>query len=55
LLLAVTLGAVGGIIARLFGGDRVIPFGPALLVGGVLALFVGHDIVTWYLGLLGVA
>jgi len=55
LLLAVTLGAVGGIIARLAGGDRVIPFGPALLVGGVLALFVGHDIVTWYLGLLGVA
>lgn len=55
LLLAVTLGAVGGIIARLLGGDRVIPFGPALLVGGVVALFVGHDIVTWYLGLLGVA
>ncbi len=55
LLLSVTLGAVGGIIARMFGGERVIPFGPALLVGGVLALFVGHDIVTWYLGLLGVA
>lgn len=55
LLLAVTLGAVGGIVGRLFGGDRVVPFGPALLVGGVLALFVGHDIVAWYLALLGVA
>ena len=55
LLLAVTLGAVGGIVARLAGGDRVIPFGPALLLGGVLALFVGHDILSWYLGLLGVA
>ncbi len=55
LLLSVTLGAIAGIIARMFGGDRVIPFGPALLVGGLLALFVGHDIVAWYLGLLGVA
>ena len=55
LLLAVTLGAVGGIVGRLAGGGRIIPFGPALLLGGVLALFVGHDILTWYLGLLGVA
>ncbi|MEJ2358816.1 MAG: prepilin peptidase [Deinococcales bacterium] len=55
LLLAVVLGALGGIVARLAGGGRLIPFGPALLLGGVLALFVGHDILTWYLGLLGVA
>lgn len=53
LLLAVVLGAVGGVAARLAGGDRVVPFGPALLVGGVLALFLGHDLLSWYLGLLG--
>jgi len=55
LFLAVTLGAVAGIGVRLAGGDRVIPFGPALFVGGVLALFFGHGILTWYLGLLGAA
>ncbi len=53
LLLSVTVGAVAGIVARLAGGDRVVPFGPALVVGGVLALFLGHPILTWYLGLLG--
>ncbi|HKI58661.1 MAG TPA: prepilin peptidase [Trueperaceae bacterium] len=53
LLLAVVSGAVGGVAARLAGGDRVVPFGPALVLGGVLALFFGHAIVTWYLGLLG--
>lgn len=55
LLLSVTLGAVGGIVARMAGGGRVVPFGPALVVGGVLALFLGHPILTWYLGLLGAA
>ncbi len=53
LLLAVIAGALGGIAARLAGGDRVVPFGPALVLGGVLALFLGHDILSWYLGLLG--
>ncbi len=53
LFLAVTLGAVAGITVRLAGGDRVIPFGPALLVGGLLALLFGHGIVAWYLGLVG--
>ncbi len=53
LFLAVTLGAVAGVTARLAGGQRIIPFGPALLVGGVLALFFGHQIIAWYLGLLG--
>ncbi len=55
LLLAVVAGALGGIAARLAGGERVVPFGPALVLGGVLALFFAHDILAWYLGLLGTA
>lgn len=54
LLLAFIIGAVGGVIGRLFGGDRVIPFGPPLALGGLIALFVGPAILAWYLGLLGV-
>ena len=55
LFLAFVIGAVGGVISRLAGGDRVIPFGPPLILGGLLALFLGPSIITWYLGLLGVA
>jgi len=29
-----------------------IPFGPFLALGGVVALFAGHPILEWYLGLL---
>ena len=54
LLLAFIIGALGGVIGRLFGGDRVIPFGPPLALGGLIALFVGPAILAWYLGLLGV-
>jgi leader peptidase (prepilin peptidase)/N-methyltransferase len=54
LFLAVSIGALAGIAVRLAGGDRIIPFGPALLLGGLLALFFGHGIVAWYLSLLGV-
>lgn len=53
LLLAVVAGALGGVVVRLSGGDRVVPFGPALVLGGVLALFFGHAILAWYLGMLG--
>lgn len=53
LFLAVSVGAVGGLLGRmLFGGKRAIPFGPYLLAGGLLALFFGNAIVTWYLALL---
>lgn len=54
LFLAVTLGAIVGIGVRAAGGERIIPFGPALLLGGILSLFFGHGIISWYLGLLGV-
>lgn len=53
LFLAVFVGAVGGLLGRmLFGGKRAIPFGPYLLAGGLLALFFGDQVVTWYLALL---
>ncbi len=56
LFLAVTLGAVGGLLGRaLFGGKRTIPFGPYLLIGGLIALFFGDALVAWYLALLAPA
>lgn len=51
IFLAVTVGAIGGIIARLAGGERLIPFGPYLLIGALAALFFGDAVIAWYLGL----
>jgi leader peptidase (prepilin peptidase)/N-methyltransferase len=31
---------------------KVIPFGPFLAAGAVLAAFYGHEIISWYLSLL---
>ncbi len=53
IFLAVTIGAVGGVIARLAGGSRMVPFGPYLLLGGLASLFMGGAVIDWYLGLLG--
>src|SRR5690606_8725759 len=49
IFLAVTIGAIGGIIGRLAGGTRMIPFGPYLLLGALCALFFGGAIIDWYL------
>src|SRR5690606_14640447 len=54
LFLAVSVGALFGVGQRLAGGGRVIPFGPYLLLGALLALFFGDAIIAWYFGLLGV-
>lgn len=54
LLFSFVIGAIGGLIGRLFGGDRVIPFGPYLALGGFFALFVGTPLISWYLGMLGI-
>ncbi|CAN5835337.1 A24 family peptidase [soil metagenome] len=54
LFAAFVIGAVSGVIGRLAGGGRVVPFGPSLILGGLLALFFGADVIGWYLGLLGV-
>ena len=53
IFLAVTIGAVGGVIARVAGGSRLVPFGPYLLLGGLVSLLVGGGIIDWYLGMLG--
>ena len=52
LFLAVSLGALFGIVQRIAGGGRLIPFGPYLLAGALLALFFGGAVINWYFGLL---
>ena len=52
LFLAVSLGALFGIVQRIAGGGRLIPFGPYLLAGALLALFFGDAVINWYFGLL---
>jgi leader peptidase (prepilin peptidase)/N-methyltransferase len=48
---AFVLGAVGGLAYLALGGrDRMVPFGPFLAAGALLALTVGPGIWTWYLG-----
>jgi leader peptidase (prepilin peptidase)/N-methyltransferase len=50
ILSGVVLGAV--VIARVGvteGRKTAVPFGPFLALGGVVALFVGPQIVHWYL------
>lgn len=54
LFLAVTIGALFGVVQRLLGGGRLIPFGPYLLAGALAALFFGDAMLGWYFGLLGV-
>ena len=48
------LGSILGAAPRLIGKTQwtaKIPYGPYLAAGAMLWLFYGHDIVTWYLGL----
>lgn len=54
LFLSFVLGALGGVTGRLLGGDRMVPFGPYLVLATVLTLFLGDAILSWYLGLLTV-
>jgi leader peptidase (prepilin peptidase) / N-methyltransferase len=54
LLLAVVIGAVVGVAQRALGGSRFVPFGPFLVVGGLLAWAFAAPLVDWYLALLGV-
>lgn len=53
-LAAIILGALFGVVGRAFGGERQIPFGPYLVAGGIVALFYGPALVSWYTGLLGI-
>ena len=47
-----SLGAIVGIIMmRIHGESRAFAFGPALAIGGIVALFFGQPILDWYLGM----
>lgn len=56
LALAYVFGAIVGIyvlIKKQKGMDSQLPFGPFLIVGTLLAFFVGQNLLNWYLGFLG--
>ena len=56
ILLSSLVGAVVGISLMVFkkhGREVPIPFGPYLAAAGVLALWFGADIQTWWFGFLG--
>ncbi len=48
--------AVGGILAIFLlllgrkGRKDYIPFGPAMVLGAMISLFFGEEIIGWYLG-----
>jgi leader peptidase (prepilin peptidase)/N-methyltransferase len=52
---AVLFGGVGGIVALAMGRNRkaMIPFGPYMAAGAVVAAFWGARIADWYLGSFG--
>lgn len=54
-MLSCFLGAFFGIIGMLIGKfkkKQVIPFGPFIAIGTILAYFFGNDIINWYSNLL---
>jgi leader peptidase (prepilin peptidase) / N-methyltransferase len=52
LIVAAFVGAVAGLVRLLLTGDRYIPFGPFLAIGGYFALLHEREFVDWYLSLL---
>ena len=51
ILLSSLLGSIVGIILlRKHGESRPFAFGPYIAIAGIVALFYGQDIMTWYLG-----
>jgi len=55
LFVAFVAGALAGlslVVAGRKGAKDVIPFGPFLSLGGLVAFFWGQEIVDWYLKLL---
>jgi leader peptidase (prepilin peptidase)/N-methyltransferase len=49
LLAAAIVGAVAGLIRIVLTGDRYIPFGPFLAIGGYVELLYGSAALDWYL------
>ncbi len=43
-------GSLMGIIMMKKTGNRKIPFGPFLSIGAIISLFMGDQILRWYLG-----
>lgn len=52
---ALLFGGIGGVVALVVGRDRkaLIPFGPYMAAGAVIAAFWGERIAAWYLDRLG--
>ncbi len=48
LVLGPLVGSVVGIIARLRSGQALIPYGPFLSLGTLLAIFWGDPVIQWY-------
>lgn len=49
LVVAAMVGACAGLIRLLMTGDRYIPFGPFLAIGGYIELLYGRAALDWYL------
>ncbi len=52
LIVAAFVGSVAGLVRVVLTGDRYIPFGPFLAVGGYFALLHAREFVGWYLSLI---
>ncbi len=52
MVLAPVLGALVGVALKLRTGREIIPFGPFLAIGTLVALFWGDPIIAWYRSLL---
>jgi leader peptidase (prepilin peptidase)/N-methyltransferase len=59
--LTIMLGAISGSIVgvalialKKHQADKVIPFGPFLAFGTLLTLFLGSEIISWYLDLISI-
>jgi leader peptidase (prepilin peptidase) / N-methyltransferase len=47
------IGSVVGIYSKIRKGEELIPYGPFLAMAAFLYLFVGPQVIEWYMGLLG--
>jgi len=58
LVAAFVIGGVFGAILMLTGQAKMksaVPFAPFLIIGGLIALFWGAHMISWYMGILGYA
>lgn len=58
LVAAFVIGGVFGAILMMTGQAKMksaLPFAPFLIIGGLIALFWGQHMISWYMGILGYA